>query len=520
VSRRTIVVGGGMAGMTCALSLAAAGAEVVLVEAAPRLGGRWSTCGRFEVTHHGRDWSFPVEHGLHGVWRQYQNLRRLLDTHGLSGHFAPAGEQSLAFTDAQGRAQTAGIGLPVRESRLPDSLAQLAIFAHPGLRAATLSEGPLAALRAAWDLSHSYAFVSARDARGDTHTPPYDAVPVADFIAEWPPVLQRMFNALTHSAFFREPTEVSLAAFLTGLEIYVVRDKRNSGFDVALQDPETTVFGPLAQALRGAGGEIRLGAPVRSLRIDGGRVTGVVLADDTVLAGDAVALALDPPGFQRLGAAEALGVELDAAALGAPSVVVRLLFDRALGLRPDRPTSGVFADGELDNFFWLDRLQTPFAEWARETGGSALECHLYGRRAAWATQATDAELLARIEPTLHAHWPNLVGRRVAAHVQRNAPTHTTFPPGTFSRLPGVGTRLGNVALCGDWIAVPDCALYLERATVTGLMAARALAPALSLDPGWMPAPLRVDPPRPSIRVAQVLFRALRGRGLLPDVRRY
>lgn len=516
---RTLVVGGGLAGVTCALTLAAAGARVTLLEAAPRLGGRWATLGQFHLEHHGAHWDFPVEHGVHGVWRQYHNLRRLLDTHGLSARFAAAGEQELVFTDARGHSQSAAIGLPVRESALPHALAQLAIFAHPELRTAALSEGAPALLRAGWSLSHALAFESARDAAfalpsGAT----YDDIPVGDFISEWPPVLQRMFSALARSAFFRDPAEVSLAAFLTGLELYVFRDKRNSGFDMSLLDPETTVFGPLAMALQGAGAEIRLGTPVRALQVTAGRADGVTLLDGTFLPAEAVVLALDPCAFHRLGGQQALGVALDASTLGAPSVVVRLVFDRALGLRPDRPASGIFADGEIDTFFWLDRLQHPFAEWARTTGGSVMECHLYGRRAAWATTASDAEVLDRLSQTLDTVWPNLAGRRLGAHVQRNAATHTTFPPGTFSRLPGVSTRLPNVVLCGDWIAVAECALNLERATLTGLNAARALAPVLGLEPDWMPAPLGVEPPVPSMRALRTLFRGLRRRGLLPGIR--
>ena len=507
-----------MAGLTCALTLAAAGAQVTLLEAAPQLGGRWSTLGRFRVDHHGRAWQFPVEHGVHGVWRQYHNLRRLLETHGLSSQFPAAGEQTLVFSDAAGRTQSAEIGLPVRESRLPHALAQMSIFAHPGLRAAALSEGPAALLRAGLDLSHALAFMSARDATPGPGTPAYDQIPVADFISDWPPVLQRMFSALARSAFFRDPSEVSLAAFLTGLEMYVFRDKRNSGFDVALQDPETAVFGPLAQALRGTRAEIRLGAPVQSIRIAEGRAHGVTLTDGSFLASDAVALALDPVAFQRLGGKEALGVTLDTSTLGAPSVAVRLVFDRALGLRPDRPASGIFADGEVDTFFWLDRLQHPFAEWARTTGGSVMECHLYGIRALRATGASDAEVLERVSRAIEAVWPGLVGRRIGAHLQRNPATHTTFPPGTFSRLPSVSTCIANVALCGDWIAVSECALNLERATLTGLLAARTLAPVLGLDPGWMPAPLGVEPPGPSVLAARTLFRGLRRRGLLPPIR--
>lgn len=509
---RAIVVGGGLAGMTCALTLAGAGARVLLLEAGPVLGGRWCTEGTFELEHHGRRWTFPVEHGLHGVWRQYHNLRRLLATHGLLTDFAPAGEQSLVFATENGPPSMASIGTVVRDTPLPDAFAQLAIFADPALRAAALAEGPGALARAAWDLGHAYAFEAARDAAR------YDHLRVSELVERWPPVLQRMFGALTHSAFFRDPDEVSLSAFFAGLEVYSLRDKRNSSFLVAREDSGRAVFGPLQRAFEAAGGEVRLGRPVSGLLMNQGRCGGVTLAGGGTQAADAVCLAVDPSSFERLQGLGPAGLERPPRDLGAPSIVVRLLFDRALGLRPDRPASGVLAEGEVDNYFWLDRLQTPFAAWATATGGTALECHLYGLRARRAAALGDAELLTRITPTLERIWPGLAGRRVGAHVRRNAPCHTTFPPGTFASLPGVETRLPNLALCGDWIALPDCSLYLERAAHTGLRAARALAPALGLDPAWMPLPLPVDPPAPSMRFSRGLARILRRRGALPRLR--
>jgi uncharacterized protein with NAD-binding domain and iron-sulfur cluster len=76
-ARRVVVVGGGWAGYTAAEALSAdPTVEVTLLEASPRaaggLAGGWRTPG-------GR----PVEAGIHGFWREYQNTFKVIDQLGL-----------------------------------------------------------------------------------------------------------------------------------------------------------------------------------------------------------------------------------------------------------------------------------------------------------------------------------------------------------------------------------------------------------------------------------------------------
>jgi isorenieratene synthase len=87
-SRKAVVVGGGLAGISAALDLARRNFEVTLVEPSPSLGGKltgWKLDALGE--------SFPVEHGFHGFFAQYYNLNAL---------FASAGIGDDVFTPAPG----------------------------------------------------------------------------------------------------------------------------------------------------------------------------------------------------------------------------------------------------------------------------------------------------------------------------------------------------------------------------------------------------------------------------------
>lgn len=509
---RVLVVGAGIAGLSAAVPLARAGAAVTLVEANAFAGGRYATVGEVTFEDAGRAWRFPVDHGLHGVWRQYRNLQRLLASVPGAAPLVPVDAQELVLQRGP-RAVAVEVGARVRRSQLPDLLAPLALLTSPHLALGTLRDGPWAYLKAAGRILHATAFDGATDVAR------YDGLTVEDFLGDWPDWLRRLFCALTHSGFFLDPADVSLAAFLTGLSYYSVSDKRDADFSTPADAAGPGVISPLLDEVRRHGGDVRLSTRARALHV-GERQVALHVDDGAYahrLEGDAVVLALDPPGLRALEVPPALSATWAARPIprAVGSVAVRLFFRVAPPAR--RATSGLFGDERVDNFFWLDRLQQPFAAWRETTGGAVLECHLYGARAARAAEQGDAAVLASVGAAVEAGWPELAGQRVFAHVQRNPPTHVAFTPGTLARLPRVETPLPRVALAGDFVETPWPTLYLERACLTGLLAARHLAPALGLS--GLPEPLRPFAAAASIARARPVLRALRDRGLFPAARR-
>ncbi len=514
MARPTVaVVGAGVAGLVAARELALVGARAVVFEAGGDVGGRAHRHGEIAFTHRGRDWRFATEHGIHGIWRQYRNLRRVLADEGLIGRLVHAHDQELVMPVRGGGVRAYEFGARVRNSLLPDLLAFTQIFGADDFALQALFDGPHRYGRAALDLLHAFAFTAPDDIAD------YDARSVADYVERWPLLLQRMTGAITHSAFFREADEVSLAAYLTGLQAYFVSDKRDTAFDFCETDMAVDVLYPLRDRIVALGGEVRVDTRVTGLRFDPSGAPCAVLAQRAGKSRpgrvpvDGVVLAVDPPAMRTLKTDPSLAAAVPPGRVpeGVPSVVVRLFTTRPPADK--RAVTGVLHGLGADNFFWLHRLQRPWFAWHLETGGGVLECHLYGDRAAAAMTDSDEAVAARARETLALGWPE-VGDAVAhVAVQRNAPTHVAFGPGIMSEVPAVSGGAARLALCGDWIACGLPYLYLERATATGLLAARALADDLGLPAP--PEPLPPYPASPGVRAVRRAAKGLRRRGWLP-----
>ncbi|MEI7748333.1 MAG: FAD-dependent oxidoreductase, partial [Chlorobiaceae bacterium] len=78
VSKKVVVIGGGLAGISASLELAGRGFDVTLIESSSLLGGKltgWNLDALGE--------SFPVEHGFHGFFDQYYNLNEVFAAAGI-----------------------------------------------------------------------------------------------------------------------------------------------------------------------------------------------------------------------------------------------------------------------------------------------------------------------------------------------------------------------------------------------------------------------------------------------------
>jgi isorenieratene synthase len=123
------------------------------------------------------------------------------------------------------------------------------------------------------------------------------------------------------------------------------------------------------------------------------------------------------------------------------------------------------------------RLEGESARWAARTGGSVVELHSYACRAPDATTAT-----ARMRAELAALWPETAGAGVLHVQERLEATAPAFPPGTAGTRPGVATDAPGVRVAGDFVECPYPSGLMERAAMTGVLAANDVLAAVGAGP--------------------------------------
>lgn len=79
------------------------------------------------LEHGGRVWRFPSEHGIHGFWSQYHNLRATLRGHGITPTFVPSAGQEWVYGDGT-QVRQAELGRILRRSLIPAPFHYLALF--------------------------------------------------------------------------------------------------------------------------------------------------------------------------------------------------------------------------------------------------------------------------------------------------------------------------------------------------------------------------------------------------------
>ena len=478
MSQRPLIIGGGVAGLVTAVRLAQRGLRPLVLEANPQVGGRLRNEPPVELDHHGRVWSFPQEHGVHGLWEPYVNLKSLLSELDIAPRYVPAQDETWIVGE-HGRVRHAKIGRTIRTSLIPAPFHYLQLFFKPSfLRLLNIHDWA-----SLWRISAGLFSAMAIDPIAEQQ--PLKGLTLADLTSGWSPHMRDMFAGLARNALAAEPDQIPAAGFIAFLRFYTLLRRKAWGFDLLPAGGGEAISQPLAAQVTALGGEIRLGCKVVALdqtaeggwqvtyeQEQGGR-DGLEKKMETVTA-DEVVLAVDAPAGRWLllhSPDTAVAAKKLYYPPGVATAIVRIWY----GGKPHGRVSesGMFSgDFVVHNFFWLDQLQDSYKTWAEGTGGSAVEMHIYG--SPQLLSDPDALLLARVVQDANRAFPELRDQRLKVHLQRNPATHTLFGLGTAVENLAVVTPWPGLFACGDWIYHENPALYLERATTTALAAANAV----------------------------------------------
>ncbi|MEJ2688040.1 MAG: hydroxysqualene dehydroxylase HpnE, partial [Gammaproteobacteria bacterium] len=267
-----IVVGGGWAGLAAAVELSRRGVPVTVLESARQLGGR-ARCVPFG--------SHRVDNGHHLMIGAYHAMLELLERLGVAENAVFLRRPLELAMHTPGRR-----GVRVKAPPLPAPLHMLAaLLGSHGL-------SPLERLRA-------LHFGTRATSAGPASHPDISVQSLLERNRQSPRLVANLWEPLCLAALNTPIADASATLFLRVLRDAFTGTRHNTDLLIPRTDLGTALPQPALDFIEAHQGKVRLGQPVRDLRIGADGVTGVDLANER-LSAHHVILAVNPVMCRRL----------------------------------------------------------------------------------------------------------------------------------------------------------------------------------------------------------------------------
>ena len=279
-SRKVVVIGGGLAGISASMELARRGFDVTLVESSAALGGKLTG---WDLEALGE--RFPVEHGFHGFFDQYYNLNEL---------FAYAGVKKEVFS--------ASPGYPVIFKN-----AQEEIFGQtPKLFPLNVLSivGQSRRLDLISFLKNSKGLVSTGELFRYEYKKTFSKYDSIDFMTycrngeALPAFVDTVLHPFSDATMNRMEV-LSAAEALRYFHFYFMGSPEGLSFKITNRDCMTALINPLEARLKELGVTLRKGSTARSVKTEGEKVSGVMV--DSPESGGTLFLRVDPAAIPQKG---------------------------------------------------------------------------------------------------------------------------------------------------------------------------------------------------------------------------
>jgi isorenieratene synthase len=251
--RRVVVIGGGLAGLAAGIELAARHFDVTLLERAPHLGGK---LGGWPVRALGEE--FPVEHGFHGFFSQYYNLREILAAAGVAdGDLAESPGYPVLFGDRA--PETFGRTTPLFPFNLLSVVGQSSSLRLRDF----VGDQPALLEMMRYDEARSFGR--------------FDGIDFARFAREGRinrPMVETVLEPFGKTTLNRLE-RLSAAEAIRFFHFYFMGNPEGLGFRYLKRDSMSAVIEPLRRRFESLGGKLQLGLGASLLQREGGRIRRV-----------------------------------------------------------------------------------------------------------------------------------------------------------------------------------------------------------------------------------------------------
>jgi isorenieratene synthase len=251
------VIGAGLAGLACAYELSQRGFKVALLEKSPNLGGKIAS---WEIQVVGE--TFRMEHGFHGFFPQYYNLKSLVSELAIADNF-----QSLKFYSMLFREKNyAPEAFYPSHSAFPWNILDLAAWSPNRLRWGINLTKP----------SHWQVFRAITGFRIPESYHQMDGISVTEWVAQgFPQGLYDLYFLPFAKSTLNAPDTLSVGELLQFFHFYFFGNPEGLAFNGTRDDMGTSLVAPIAGAIQEGGGQILTEASVSQIDCRAGKIASL-----------------------------------------------------------------------------------------------------------------------------------------------------------------------------------------------------------------------------------------------------
>lgn len=263
--KSAVVVGAGLSGLAAAYELSQRGFRVTLLEKSPNVGGKIAGW-KIQVG----DESFQMEHGFHGFFPQYYNLKSLVQELAITDNFLSLDFYSLVFREGY----QPEVFRPSR-SAFPWNIVDLTISSPNrlqwGINLTKLSHWDVFRAITGFQIPRSYE--------------QFDQVSVSEWVQRgFPKGLYDLYFLPFAKSSLNAPDQLSTGELLQFFHFYFFGNPEGLAFNGTKDDMVTSLAMPMIQAIEAEGGQVITEASVQKIVLDDGRIQTLnyVKGDDPV----------------------------------------------------------------------------------------------------------------------------------------------------------------------------------------------------------------------------------------------
>ncbi|MBD2345128.1 FAD-dependent oxidoreductase [Anabaena subtropica] len=253
-AKSVIVIGGGLAGLACAYELSQRGFAVTLVEKSPQLGGKIAS---WQIEAVGE--TFMMEHGFHGFFPQYYNLKSIVAELGIKDNFQSLNFYSVVYRGDKYKPEV----FRPSHSAFPWNIVDLAI-ASPN--------------RLQWGINltkfkHLQVFQAITGFQRDKNYQRFDNISVADWVkTEFPQGLYDLYFLPFAKSSLNAPDTMSVGELMQFFHFYFFGNPEGLAFNGTKDDMGTSLVQPIAKNIQNNDGKVITDATVSEIKYQDGKI--------------------------------------------------------------------------------------------------------------------------------------------------------------------------------------------------------------------------------------------------------